>query len=132
MSITLTYSGTTLALSDRLAWTDEFSWSPVQQAMEYSTTGVPLIDVAVKQGGRPITLEGKETATWLPRATCVALEAWAALPGAEFELVLRGVPRAVLFDQARTGFEATPLTRLLDGEESPDQIFLPTFRFIEV
>ena len=41
MAITLTYSGTTLALSDRLAWTDEFSWSPVQQAMEYSTTGVP-------------------------------------------------------------------------------------------
>ena len=63
MSITLSLAGTTLALSDRLAWTDEFAWSPVQQALEYSTTGVPLIDVAVKQAGRPITLEGKETAT---------------------------------------------------------------------
>ena len=83
MSITLSLAGTTLALSDRLAWTDEFSWSPVQQAMEYSTTGVPLIDLAVKQAGRPITLAGKETATWLPRATCVALEAWAALPAAD-------------------------------------------------
>ena len=132
MSITLSLSGTTLALSDRLDWTDEFSWSPVQQAMEYSTTGVPLIDLAVKQAGRPITLEGKETATWLPRATCVALEAWAALPGAEFELVLRGVPRVVIFDQARTGFEAAPLHKLLDGQESPEQIFLPTFRFLEL
>ena len=132
MSITLSLAGTTLALSDRLAWTDEFSWSPVQQAMEYSTTGVPLIDLAVKQAGRPITLEGKETATWLPRATCVALEAWAALPGAEFELVLRGVPRVVIFDQARTGFEAAPLHKLLDGQESPEQIFLPTFRFLEL
>lgn len=132
MAITLTYSGTTASLSDRLAWTDEFSWSPVQQATEYSTTGALLIHVATKLAGRPITLEGKETATWISRATCVAIEAWVALPGAEFELVLRGVPRVVLFDQARTGFEATPLTRLLDGEESPDQIFLPTFRFIEV
>ena len=132
MSITLSLAGTTLALSDRLAWTDEFSWSPVQQALEYSTTGVPLIDLAVKQAGRPITLEGKETATWLPRATCVALEAWAALPGAEFELVLRGVPRVVMFDQARTGFEATSLWRIADGQETPEQIFIPTFRFLEL
>ena len=132
MAITLTYSGTTASLSDRLAWTDEFSWSPVQQATEYSTTGALLIHVATKLAGRPITLEGKETATWISRATCVAIEAWVALPGAEFELVLRGVPRVVMFDQARTAFEAAPLFKLLDGQESPDQIFLPTFRFLEL
>ena len=73
MSITLTHAGTTLDLSDRLAWTDEFGWSPVEQSTEYSTTGALLVDVATKLAGRPITLEGKETATWLPRATCVAL-----------------------------------------------------------
>ena len=132
MSITLTHGGTTIDLSDRLAWTDEFAWSPVQQSTEYSTTGALLVDVATKQAGRPITLEGKETATWISRATCQALEAWAALPGAEFELVLRGVPRVVLFDQARVGFEATSLWRIADGEETPEQIFLPTFRFLEL
>lgn len=132
MSITLTYAGTTLALSDRLAWVDEFGWSPVEQSTEYSTRGALLVDLATKLAGRPITLEGKETATWISRSTCVALEAWAKLPGAEFELVLRGVPRVVMFDHARTGFEATPLHKLLDGQESPDQIFLPTFRFLEL
>ena len=132
MSITLSHAGTTLALSDRLAWTDEFGWSPVEQSTEYSTTGALLVHVATKLAGRPITLEGKETATWISRATCQALEAWAALPGAEFELVLRGVPRVVIFDQARTGFEAAPLHKLLDGQESPEQIFLPTFRFLEL
>ena len=132
MSITLTHAGTTLDLSDRLAWTDEFGWSPVEQSTEYSTTGALMVHVATKQSGRPITLEGKETATWISRATCQALEAWAALPGAEFELVLRGVPRVVLFDQARVGFEATSLWRIADGEETPEQIFLPTFRFLEL
>ena len=132
MSITLTHAGTTLALSDRLAWTDEFGWSPVEQSTEYSTTGALLVHVATKLAGRPITLEGKETATWISRATCTAIEAWAALGGAEFELVLRGVPRVVLFDHARKGFEARPLHKLLDGEEHPDQIFIPTFRFLEL
>ena len=56
MAITLTYSGTTLALSDRLAWTDEFGWSPVEQSTEYSTTGALLVHVATKLAGRPITL----------------------------------------------------------------------------
>ena len=132
MAITLTYSGTTLALSDRLAWTDEFAWSPVQQALEYSTTGVPLIDVAVKQGGRPITLVGTETAAWISRTLADTIVAWAALPGIPFDLVVRGVTRTVLFDHAKGGFEATPIWKLADGEESPDQLFLPTFRFIQV
>lgn len=132
MSITLSHAGTTLALSDHLAWTDEFSWSPVEQSTEYSTTGALMVDLGEKLAGRPITLEGTETRAWISRATCVALQAWAKLKGAEFELVLRGVSHVVIFDQARTGFEATPLHKLLDGQESPDQIFLPTFRFLEL
>ena len=132
MSITLSHDGTTLALSDRLAWTDEFAWSPVEQSTEYSTTGALLIDVSTKLAGRPITLEGKETATWVSRALCSTLQAWAALPGAEFDLVVRGVTRTVMFDHAKGGFEATPIWKLADGEESPDQLFLPTFRFIQV
>jgi hypothetical protein len=44
--ITLTYNGTTAHISDRLDWQDEFSWSPVDQATSYSTTGALLVDVA--------------------------------------------------------------------------------------
>lgn len=132
MSISLTHAGTTLALSERMDWTDEWSWSPVQQSTEYGTTGALLVDVAVKQAGRPITLVGTQTMAWIPRAMCATLGAWAALPGAEFGLVLRGVARIVMFDHGRGGFEAESVWQIQDGEESTDQLFLPTFRFIQV
>ena len=45
MSITLTYNGTTATLSDRLQWSAEFDWSPVEQATAYSTTGALLIEI---------------------------------------------------------------------------------------
>jgi hypothetical protein len=131
MTILLTYNGTTAALSDRLQWTDEYDWSPVEQSTEFSTTGALLVDVAVKLAGRPITLEGLETAAWLTRAVCDTLQAWAALPGITLTLTVRGVARAVLFDQARKGFTAAPVWRLADGEHTEETLYLPTFRFLE-
>ena len=76
MSITLTYNGTTANINDRLDWQDEFGWSPVDQATSYSTTGALLVDVALKQAGRPITLVGTETAAWISRALCSTLPKW--------------------------------------------------------
>lgn len=132
MAITLTYNGTTATLSDRLQWTDEYEWSPVEQATAYSTTGALLVDVALKQAGRPITLVGAETAAWISRALCDSLAAWAALPGITLTLTVRGVARAVMFDHTQRGFEATPVWRLLDGEITGDQLYLPTLRLFEV
>lgn len=132
MSITLTYNGTTLDISDRLDWTDEFGWSPVEQASGYGTAGALLVDVAVKQAGRPITLMGTDTKAWIGRAVCVILHAWAALPGAEFVLMLRGVQRTVIFDHAKGGFTANPIWKLLDGEITDELVYLPTFRFLEI
>lgn len=132
MSITLTYNSVTAHISDRLDWQDEFSWSPVDQATSYSTTGALLVDVAVKQAGRPITLMGTETAAWITRALCSTLQAWAELPGIQLTLVLRGQARQVMFDHARGGFVGQPVFKLQDGEETPEQLYLPIFRFIEV
>ena len=132
MSITLTYNGTTATLSDRLQWVDEFAWSPVEQATAYSTTGALLVDVAVKQSGQPITLEGTDTNAWITRALCSTLQAWAALPGIELDLVLRGTTHAVIFDHAQGGFSAQPIWRLLDGEITPELFYRPTFRFLKV
>lgn len=131
MTILLTYNGTTANLSDRLQWSDEYDWSPVEQSTEYSTTGAMLVDVALKQAGRPITLEGTDTAAWLTRAVCDTLQAWAALPGIELTLTVRGVARAVIFDQAKKGFTAAPVWRLADGEHTVETLYLPTFRFLE-
>ena len=132
MSITLTYKGTTAHISDRLDWQDEFSWSPVDQATSYSTTGALLVDVALKQAGRPLTLIGTETDAWITRALCSTLQAWAELPGIQLTLVLRGQPRQVMFDHAKGGFTGKPVFKLQDGEQTLDQLYLPTFRFIEV
>jgi hypothetical protein len=132
MSITLTYNGTTATLSDRLQWTDEFDWSPVEQSTEYSTDGALIVDVGLKLAGRPITLEGTDTAAWISRAACATLQAWAALPGIELTLVVRGVARTVMFDHARKGFSAQPVWKLLDGEITPELLYLPTFRFLEL
>ena len=132
MSITLTYNGTTATLSDRLQWTDEFDWSPVEQATAYSTTGALLVDVAVKQAGQPITLEGTDTNAWITRALCGTLQAWAALPGIELDLVLRGTTHRVIFDHAKGGFSAQSIWRLLDGEITPELFYRPTFRFLKV
>ena len=130
--ITLAHAGTTLDLSDRLVWTDEYAWSPVVQEAAHSTTGALLLDVASALAGRPITLDGQLGSTWLERTTCNTLAAWAALPGVVFTLVLRGQARQVVFDHSKTGFEAQSLWRLADGQESPEQLFIPILRFIEV
>ena len=132
MSITLTYNGTTATLSDRLHWADEFDWSPVDQATSYSTRGALLVDVGMKLAGQPITLEGSDTNAWISRALCSTLQAWAALPGAQFDLVLRGETHQVIFDHAKGGFTAQPIWKLLDGEITPELMYRPTFKFLKV
>ena len=132
MSITLTYNGTTATLSDRLQWSDEYDWSPVAQATGYSTRGVLLVDVGLKLAGQPITLEGTDTNAWITRALCDTLKAWAALPGAQFDLVLRGITHPVIFDHAQGGFSAQPIWKLLDGEITPELMYRPTFKFLKV
>lgn len=130
--ITLSYQTTTLELSDRLDWVDELSWSEVDQETEYATDGTLIVDVAVKKSGRPVTLEGVATETWLNRLTMLQCHAWRKLPAARFELVVRGEARTVIFDQAKGGFTATPIHKLLDGEIDGTTLYRPTFWFIEV
>ena len=132
MSITLTYNGTTATLSDRLQWTNEYDWSPVDQATGYSTRGALLVDVGLKLAGQPITLEGTDTNAWISRALCSTLQAWAALPGIQLGLVLRGQAHQVIFDHAKGGFSAQPVWKLLDGEITPELFYRPTFRFLKV
>ena len=132
MTITLTHNGTTAQISDRLDWVDEYEWSPVEQASAYSTTGALLIDVALRQAGQPITLVGTDTAAWIPRSLCDTLQAWASLPGITLTLTLRGIAHQVVFDHAQQGFTARPVWKLLDGEITPQLLYLPTFRFLRM
>jgi hypothetical protein len=133
MAITLTYQGTTRPLSDRLVWSDEHAWQPVAMEADRGTRGDHIVWVRARQAGRPITLEGEASNAWMTLAEIQALQAWAALPGAQFTLHLRGADHAVLFDHTQgPAITARPLWPLADGEQQPDMPMRPAFRFITV
>lgn len=134
MAITLTYAATTIDLGDRLVWVDEHAWQPVAMALDTGTLGDLHVHVRARSSGRPITLEGQDSNAWLTRTTVLALQAWAALPGAQLTLHLRGEGRTVMFDHTRApAFDAVPIwSRLADGEFGADLWHLPTLRFIEI
>lgn len=134
MSITLTHtaSSTTVTLPDALDWADEFAWSPVEQTSVYTTTGALLIESALKQAGRPITLEGGEDRTWCTRALVVTLHGWAALPGAVFVLTLRGVARNVIFDHQRGALSGLPVMFYADGGVDAADWMVPSLKFLEI
>lgn len=134
MSITLTHapSSTTLTLPDELNWTDEYTWSPVEQTKTYTTTGALLIEEGVKQAGRPISLEGAEDSTWCTRALVDQLHAWARTANIVLTLTLRGVARSVTFDHERGALQGLPLIFYADGSIASDDWYVPTMRFIEL
>lgn len=65
----------TITLPEELRWVDEHAWSPVARSGgdDYSLTGVPLRQEAIKQAGRPITLQHADA--WVQTATLAALQA---------------------------------------------------------
>lgn len=58
-----------------LIWVDEFNWSAVVRAHETSITGALIVDQAVLQAGRPITLQGVDDHGWVARGALANL--WA-------------------------------------------------------
>lgn len=64
-----------IELPEDLHWRDEFEWSPVEQATQYSLTGALLIDEDQKQAGRPITLTTPGEDSWYTRAKVKAIQA---------------------------------------------------------
>ena len=123
--------GTTI-IPRGMVWVDEFDWHAVDKSTEYSLTGALLIDVGTKLAGQTIALDGVETEAWIDRALCQELKAWAALPGAEFALTLRGTTHTVIFDHGAGAFTAQPIWKLTDGEVTPELLYRPAFKFLKV
>jgi len=134
MAITLTHtaSATTVTLPDALNWADEYTWSPVQQAKTYTTTGALLIEEGVKQAGKPITLEGSADTSWCTRALVDQLHAWAHTAGITLALTLRGVAHSVTFDHERGALQGLPVLFFEDAAIASDDWYVPTLRFVEL
>lgn len=81
-----------LTLPAGLAWSDEFAWSPVSASSGYSLTGALIVEQAIKQAGRPITLigqsSGNDHTVWISRANLLTLKAALETAAATFTLIL--------------------------------------------
>lgn len=114
-------------------WVDEFGWSSLQSAKEYSLTGALIIDQGVRTNGRPITLEASEEKGWkdMTRTVVTQLHALSEQPGQTFALTLAdGRSFDVIF---RPGEEPITARPLRDRENPPaDWPYIITLRLTEV
>lgn len=116
MSITLSDGIVNLALPADLYWNDEHAWHPVEQVAERTLTGAIIVQTAAKVAGRPITLQPEDDGSaWMSLATLNQLRAWAAVPGKELVLTLRGQDYDVIFrHHDGTAVEASPIVHYSD------------------
>lgn len=130
--ITLASGSTTLTLDPDLYWSDEHNWHPVEQSVQRTITGAQIISTAARIGGRSLTLEPiDDQSAWIPRATVVTLREWAATPGKEMTLTLRGVAYAVLFrHQDAPALDAKPVIHYSDADSA--DWYSVTLKFMEI
>jgi hypothetical protein len=131
MSITLAVNPTSLTLHPDLYWTDEFTYTPVEQTTERSVSGALIVDVYTRESGRPITLEPEDDGSaWMTLATLEQLRTWAAVPGQVMVLTLRGLARTVIFRHQDGAIEAQPVVHFSDTHSA--DMYRVTLRLMEV
>ena len=109
-----------LTLPQGLRWANEYTWSPLTQATEYSLTGALIVEQAEKQAGRPVTLIGGKDFAWLTRAAVASLKALLDA-GEEMTLTLHDSRTFTVLPAGEEPLTVTPLPRVLDsGFANPD------------
>ena len=69
----MSYTLQGVALPYGLLWADEQEWTSYAQSQTYSLTGALILERAIKQAGRPVTLTGAADRGWVTQATLNAL-----------------------------------------------------------
>lgn len=132
--ITLANGPTVLELHEDMRWVDEAEWAPVEQSVDRTITGALIVQTAERTNstGRPITLAPPDNeAGWNPRSTVDVLMGWAAVPGLQLALTLRGTTHNVIFRHHEPpAIQAEPVTYYAD--EEPTDPYLVTIRLMKV
>jgi hypothetical protein len=132
MTIQLRDATVTLTLHPDLYWSDENSWVPVEQSVERTITGALIVSAAERIGGRNITLQpDDDSSAWMPQSTVEQLRNWAAVPGKELTLTLRGTDRTVIFrHHDGDALVATPVVHYNDVDSG--DFYRCTLRLMEL
>lgn len=131
MTITLSDGDTTVILHPDLYWSDEHNWHPVEQTAQRTITGAMIVSAAARVAGRPITLEPEDDGSaWMPLSTVLALRNWAAVPGQQLTLTLRGLTYTVLFRHQDGGLDPRPLVHY--NEANNADYYLCVVRLMEI
>lgn len=130
--ISLSNGAVTLTLNPDLFWSDEFSWNPVEQTSERSITGALIVQSGLLVSGRPITLQPfDDESAWTTLSDVTTLKAWAATPGLQMVLNIRGANKNVIFrHEERDALIAKPVVYYSNADTT--DYYLVTLKLIEV
>lgn len=138
MSIFLTplspQASAAIELPEDLLWTDELTWSRVQQATERGIWGTLIVDVMERHGGRPITLTGSGNSAWILRSTLKHIAELLGIPGQRMLLDIRGEQFEVIFDHGTDeSTKAIAMEDVIDYSDKEDADFYCSLvlRFLE-
>lgn len=107
-------------------WTDEFDWTTHAQSVTRSLTGARIVQIGLKQKGRPITLSSNERGGWVSRSLVLALQTQRAAAATPLTLTLADGRSFTVAHDLERPFIAAPLHPAADlGATSPYRITLP-------
>lgn len=131
MAITLSDGIDTITLHPDLYWSDENNWHPVEQTVTRTVTGALVVEVGQRTAGRPMTLEPEDdNSAWMTREVVEQLRNWAADPGKEMVLTLRGEAFDVMFRHQDGGLESIPVKHMSDVQDG--DYYRCVLRFMEI
>ena len=121
-----------VSLPTALWWEDEFTYSATKQTRTDTPSGNVILQRGKMLEGKPITLTGKSTTTWLTRAVLLDIVALFKLTD-PLTLNYRGTEYLVKVALNESGyFVATPLKQDRDTLEDDGMYYIETLKLIEV
>lgn len=135
MQLTNLTTNEQLTLPDDLIWQDEYNWAPTVSNVSYTVTGAMIVQSAVKQTGRHISLVGPADMAWVTRATVETLHDWASIALSDtdghYQLTLSDSRQFnVAFRHDDTPVEAEPVLGI--AAKSDQDYYRLTLRLLEL